>query len=85
MAQIDHHSTFEHKARRKSGRYLQPSAQTESSIDLNKYSVLRFDDGDEELQIITEGKNSPDQMALNPTMSKKSIKNLAVTAAQLLI
>ena len=35
MAQVDHHSTFEHKARRKSGRNLQPSAQTESSIDLN--------------------------------------------------
>ena len=39
--------------------------------------VLRFDegDGDEELQVITEGKNSPDQRALNPTMTKKSIKN----------
>ena len=86
MAQVDHQSTGEHKARRKSGRNLQPSVQSESFNDLNKYSVLRIDDddddedddGDEELRIITEGKNTPDQMALNPTMSKKSVKNKSI-------
>ena len=81
MAQVDHQSTGEHKARRKSGRNLQPSVQSESFNNLNKYSVLRIDDddedddGDEELRIITESKNTPDQMALNPTMGTKSIKN----------
>ena len=57
MAQVDYQSTGEHKARRKSGRNLQPSVQSESFNDLNKYSVLRIDDdedddGDEELRII---------------------------------
>ena len=81
MAQVDHQSTGEHKARRKSGRNLQPSVQSESFNNLNKYSVLRIDDddedddGDEEPRIITESKNTPDQMALNPTMGTKSIKN----------
>lgn len=81
IAQVDHQSTGEHKAPRKSGRNLQPSVQSELFNDLNKYSVLRIDDddedddGDEELRIISESKNTPDQMVLNPTMSKKSIKN----------
>ena len=80
MAQVDHQSTGEHKARRKPGRNLQPSVQSESFNDLNKYSVLRIDDdedddGEEELRIITKSKNTPDQMALNSTMGKKSIKN----------
>ena len=81
MAQVDHQSTGEHKARRKSGRNLQLSVQSESFNDLNNYSVLRIDDddedddGDEELRIITESKNTPDQMTLNPTMGKKSTKN----------
>ena len=83
MAQVDHQSTGEHKARRKSGRNLQPSVQSELFNDLNKYSVLRIDDdedddGDEELRIITESKNTPDQMALNSTMGKKSIKNKSI-------
>ena len=83
MAQVDHQSTGEHKARRKPGRNLQPSVQSELFNDLNKYSVLRIDDdedddGDEELRIITESKNIPDQMALNSTMGKKSIKNKSI-------
>ena len=78
IAQVDHQSTSEHKAPRKSGINLQPSVQSELFNNLNKYSVLRIDedDGDDdELRIIIEGKNTPDQVALNPTMSKKSIKN----------
>ena len=61
IAQVDHQSNDEHKSRRKSGRNSQPSVQSESSNDLNQYSVLRIDDddkdddGDEELRIITEG------------------------------
>ena len=83
MAQIDHQSTGEHKARRKPGRNLQPSVQSELFNDRNKYSVLRIDDdenddGDEELRIIPESKNTPDQMALNSTMGKKSIKNKSI-------
>ena len=81
IAQVDHQTTGEHKAPRKSSINLQPSVQSNLFNDLNKYSVLRIDDddeedgGDEELRIITEGKNTPDQMSLNPTMSKKSNKN----------
>ena len=89
MAQVDHQSTGELLTWRKSGRNLQPFVQSESFNDLNKYSVFRIDDdddGDDELRIITEGKNTPDQMALNPQMNKNQLKiNLAVTAAQLLI
>ena len=78
IAQVDHQSSGEHKSRRKSGSNSQPSVQTESFNDLNKFSVLRIDDdddGDEELRIITEHKNT--QKALNPSISKKSIKDIS--------
>ena len=82
IAQVDHQSSGEHKSRCKSGRSSQPSVQTESFNDPNKFSVLRIDDdddedddGDEEIRIITDGKNT--QMALKPSMSKKSIKDIS--------
>ena len=37
IAQVDHQSSCEHKSRRKSGKNSQPSVQTESFNDLNKF------------------------------------------------
>ena len=78
IAQVDHQSSGEHKSRRISGRSSQPCVQTESFNDLNKFLVFRIDDdddGDEEIRIITDGKHT--QMALKPSMSKKSTKDIS--------
>ena len=82
IAQVDHQSSGEHKSRRKSGRSSQPSVRTESFNDPNKFLVFRIeddddedDDGDEEIRIITDCKNT--QMALKPSMSKKSTKDIS--------